>query len=323
MNIERIVPIANTRSTRVEPSWFAGTAETLARTTPVADIIEIGGSSAFQGAINAEVDEAFRREGETVFLLYGGDGTLNRTWQQITDHLSAEPNPGKIILAHVIGGAVNVNARILGIPPTETAVVSAVRQAQALAVDQQHATLTLATGERVRQVGLLEFGFIGAPPFIREYEEVRGRFRSVLNRIRVAIGRSFHKIRPQEVTVEQGGSVVYERPTLLLETINGPFILGRQLSPRTLTDGLMTAFLVPASVPGEALARVAVGYTALSLGVPEPSAITQIHAPELVFRFPQSAEWHRDGEPGDLPVTAARVTVVPQSVPFLLPARER
>ncbi len=324
MNIEHVIPIANVKSTRVDAAWFSQTVDELERTLPVGPIIEIGSSVSAGDPnlfIQREVSAALRRDGDTVLLTYGGDGTVNRVWQQVIDMSTADKSAGKIVLAHVVGGAINVNSRLLGIPPKESSVLRAFQQQQSISIDQQHAEITMADGSVLSRTGLIEFGFIGVPPFLSEYEKVRSRFSRIIDRVVIAAQRSLHKMRPQEVRVEQNGATIYERPTLLIETVNGPNILGKKLTGRTLTDGLMTVFMVPSGIAGEGLVRLALGYTALSLGNAQAQSIPQLETSDVVFHFPEGAVWHVDAEVGDEFVSRATVQVIPRSVPFLLPGR--
>lgn len=274
--------------------------------------------------IQKETDAAITRDGRTAFVIYSGDGTLQKTWQTICR--TAQESPlirEKIRLVFVPGGDWTVHKDIYGTSPSSQAVASVLTDGSTLPVDHERILLKDVSENETVGYALISFGCLFASHMLSEIERARRRTDKKMSRRE----KSLHGIRGlthdviSETTIIGQSGIVYQQKknTFLLEVPNGS-MLHRRVTQGTIFDGELTVIAVPADNKVSGILKTYFGLKLARMGFRDNrNPLFQTNKDTgFTVEFDRPVNYHTEGEPGEQTIKSAVVHCIPGAVPFLV-----
>lgn len=314
--IEAIVPIINSRAHGMNDRAIAEIRDGIGE-FPVGDeIVLFDGHTPEEAerALMHEYNLAEKRDGSTVFVVAGGDGSMQKVRNLFAATGETHDN---VIFLHVPMGFVNGNESVFGVKLRSDAIHSALTRGRVLSVDHMAVTMSPDFGQPVTSLALLSIG-VNDTHMLKRVEDVRTRGGSRLAKL-VEGAKGIADMDPVGVTIRDASGVIYQDSSMLTETIGGQKLLHVPMTTGSLTDGWMTTLVVPAEHRVEGVARAVLGMIAGAAGMREANPyLVQVSGAAVQIVFDRPVPTHVDGEIQQ-EVCALDIICVPGGTRFLVP----
>lgn len=315
LTIEAVVPVINSRAHGMNDRTITEIREGIGEIPVANEIVLFNGHTPEEAerALTHEYDAAQKRDGATVFVVVGGDGSM----QKVRNLVSREGEThDHVLFLHVPMGFVNGNKRAFGVEPQSEAIHHALTRGRVLSVDHMVVTQTHDSGHTHASLALLSVGTNDAHMLTR-VEQARGRGGTTLAKL-IEGTRGIACMDPVGVTIRGESGVIYQDAALVTETIGGQKLLHVPVVEGSLTDGWMTTLVVPAEHRAEGVARAMLGLLAGAVGMrTENPFLVQVSGSTVQLEFDRPVLAHLDGEVQQ-EICALDITCVPGGTRFLV-----